>query len=166
MARALLFPALMTMTSSSLGFSGITYSSPSPAMVWYIGPGTISFLSERYLSFSDSRNNFHPRQMRKYMPHSSSQDLGWIPTNCFLPIALPQDPHLLILSNGICVIKSSVLHRLPIFLPCRLLWPLLTSHGSLLLLDLFFSSLARETSPVKDIFFPSYVCLIYFGCSG
>ena len=29
------------------------------------------------------------------MPHSSSMDLEGVPTDCFLPIALPQAAHLL-----------------------------------------------------------------------
>ena len=61
--------------------------------------------------------------------------------------------------NVTYLIKSSVLHRLPI-IPFRLLWPLLTSHGSLLLLDCIFPRLARETSSDKSINFPSYVCFI------
>ena len=44
----------------------------------------------------------------------------------------------------------------------QVLWLLLTSRSSLLLLAF---RLVCETSPVMDVFFPSYTCYIYTGCS-
>ncbi|MCS3157021.1 hypothetical protein NXY07_07955 [Phocaeicola dorei] len=78
MARALLFPAPhdndiiepwifrdhIFFPQSGYGNYGIS------------GRGQFHFYLSVIFHFLTPRNNFHPRQMRKYMSHSSSQDLG------------------------------------------------------------------------------------------